>query len=1360
MNIEDNIINMPPVWQRVTSYFTSLVMISHLVLPGTVQAYEIIEDSSIQSEVNYAPQFERKRNNEHQFEKAYYIGVENTESAQNLLSFHQKLYQGQKLGLPEPVMLPIFVGDITVILPHYPVEKRIGDAYVQGRLIRLQIQSLLDRTVLPRFSAYKERAELEQINGLYNNAYAFARSSYAQTNGINYGDKLSRKNINDFGKDLIWPELRFINSEAVLVPIVHLTDSTINADKLSGHRVELGGETAKFRNISVESGTLFARRNAFIGASGSFLVGERAKVIADEDLNLIVGGTLFNTGTLGAKGNVDILAGQYGQKTVVHRFATKYEQGTRLGKIAHVGADGTISIQTAGDIKVVGGTLSGRTIKFNAGKNITIASQDTTYVRNQVVKGYRESDSFVEHYGSRLDARDSIYLMAAGQVEINASELVADEGVLSILAQQGVHIVNSFDQYQSSKSGKVRKTTLQERQFQSIAIRSALEAGKNVVISSEFGDIKLKAAALSSTKGTEISAHNGKVDLLLAKEQDHFYQQTIKKNFWRVKTTTIDKQNENAIYNSIIGGVNIQATKGLTLELGMKDSDTLEGVLSSFRKSPELVWMAELYDDPEYRDNAELVYQKLVQINKKDTSRQLGAGPMAIIAIVVAIALAPTGGSVLVAEGLKGAMLAGMKAMEVSIATQLVTTIAAGNSFDTALESLTQKEYLRSLATAVVTAGSLNYLNTQGFNFFEQTSSTGQWDAASLANQATDIVINSAVSSGVETLINGEGSDEFFDSWKMSAMHMATSNLGAKVAYKIGDLTSQGHFNEAMRYISHAALGCSLGVATEAINKGDDLDGACSAGGIGAVIGEGAAAVYTDAMVTPEQRELLEAMKGLGLPYDVDINNITPEELALMREKLKQLQYDPSKQDLANMLVISQDTVNVGKLTAGLVAMMASLDVNIAANSAENSVQHNWLQFLGLVARVVTIATLPITIIETIETIERVSKHYDTLDEAGKREFLEEQIISIGTDLVLDAVFKRGLKYLPIEELEKELYVLIKSHPQSPAILTKVDGFLEDKLRSNFGRSHNPLQIAQLKEEIELKRHYRIYKAKNPGTSIKYEDVQKQHRNGKYLTENGRFANINKKKVKLGDGPDYRRNSNKEDIGTLVNSGYPDTEFKDALVTNPLTGNKVTVQDLVKERAALVTRKENAVKVGATGVNGEVVVNEWNAKIRKYSEVLGLARADHIANNYCIDCKATMLKSDYLDKSTNRQYDRIYQIDRPDGRTEILKIEAKGGYDPTYGTAQVGLDGQSDIISAQQGSKVYQDHIDENMLKKFNEYRDVYSELTSEQQFEFERMKTTRNAIKYADQVSYIGIEQTIDKSSNQLKSSSITFFD
>ena len=55
------------------------------------------------------------------------------------------------------------------------------------------------------------------------------------------------------------------------------------------------------------------------------------------------------------------------------------------------------------------------------------------------------------------------------------------------------------------------------------------------------------------------------------------------------------------------------------------------------------------------------------------------------------------------------------------------------------------------------------------------------------------------------------------------------NNIGAALAFKIGEAAKAGKIETAIQYISHAAVGCGLAAGT---------GGACGSGAVGAVAGE------------------------------------------------------------------------------------------------------------------------------------------------------------------------------------------------------------------------------------------------------------------------------------------------------------------------------------------------------------------------------------------------------------------------------------------------------------------------------------------------------------------------------------------
>lgn len=1307
-NIEKMADLPPPLWQKCTSYLLSFVMVGQIVLPGVASAAEVINDATITTNVNASPQFSRVYNRERQFEKAYYIASNQVETAQDLVSFHKTLLNDNKSGLPEPLMIPIAVGDITVIFPHYPVDKRIGDKFVQARLIRMQMQREIDRLILPKMSIYQSgsknidpRTEKEQINYLYQNAKSFA-AKYS----VKYGEKVTRQQVNAFKHDFVWPELRNINGEQVLVPVLHLTDATIDSAKIAGHTVEVSGDYANFRNITVNSGTLLTRRNAFLNATGNLSVSEHAKIIADEDLNLNVGGTLFNAGTVNADtGNANIITGQYVQKTMVHRFATKYEQGSRLGKISSVNAkNGTISISSASDIDIAGGQVTGKNIIFNAGSNIFITSQQTTYVRNEQVNGFKEDESIVEHFGSKLTAEDSISLMASGQVVINASEVFADKGVLSILAQQGVHIANADNKFQSSRYGRFGKTTIQESEFQSIAIRSALSAGRNVMISSSMGDITLKATKIDSVDGTSVNAMLGKVHLLLAKEQDHYFFNKVKKGFWKIKTETKQDQVETAVYNSITGGVKIHATQGVTLELGQKDGQTLNDVLSELGAAEDLSWMVDLYNDPQYSENIELVYQRLEELHIHEKTSNLSPAAMAIIAIAVSVAMGPAGAGWIGAGGsissFGGISAAAMQAGAVTLATSAATSLANGDGLDGAIEKIVSSDGLRSLAISMATAGVLNSEAFQNSSFFNSADISSAMNAnqtsINLIEQAQDALMRSVIRSSVSTLINGGDFGDFGDSLKQNMLVAAANSLGESMAQEIKGLAEDHNWSDAIRYIAHAGAGCVYGAALAEAQGGSTNSLSCSSGAGGAVVGEvigDLSRKQVEENAKKQQAFLEDKIDKLKESAKSENSDLSAVDLV---ELDRQFVEEHRGQIEAELNELKAAGVDLAKLGAGLAAFAAGGDVDIAASAGENAAENNalFLLLIPILLKVIDAVTIAADFYEVADTYD---KQGQAAGDAALQELLKGFAIdaSIGQLVPGSRMMRKiaaKLNSMGLGEFMDRLEAMMLSRHnqlataggpenQSMANMMQGDNYQEALLQHRRARNevidldeYGPDDIDALKAQ---------YSQHVPNGKYKDEDLAYFiEKNYEFDTVSKRFRKPTTKKIDVKATPKGKPD-NSRGIPKDLNVVLGDGKTRLAAVTQSVKIGGVEYKDLNIQE---LTKLRDEISV-SKDLSPDII----QARKGMISEAIG-----EIATT--VEALSTLknprkLATSLPGKQKSGEFDQLWVSEAPDGSPIISIFDAKGGSSTLGSRLHNGE-------RVEQASGPYIQSIHENMVKK------------------------------------------------------------
>ena len=124
-----------------------------------------------------------------------------------------------------------------------------------------------------------------------------------------------------------------------------------------------------------------------------------------------------------------------------------------------------------------------------------------------------------------MESAGDLEIAAGGSIKLEA-ELISNEGHIKLLAGMGITIENDFSSVQSASKYKRKKKKKEESAYETVAIRAALDAildiRSGVIIHSEYGDINLRAVAITSSEGTVVNASNGGVNLLIAKETDHY----------------------------------------------------------------------------------------------------------------------------------------------------------------------------------------------------------------------------------------------------------------------------------------------------------------------------------------------------------------------------------------------------------------------------------------------------------------------------------------------------------------------------------------------------------------------------------------------------------------------------------------------------------------------------------------------------------------------------------------------------------------------------------------------------------------------------------------------------------------------
>lgn len=999
--------------QRITAAVTAVVMLAQICIPTVALATTAWSgnfESRLASELN-SPMIELV--NELAAQEAYkgaYFIHKSTLSQTTMDSFYENYPKGK------PTQKPKF----------------IGDSFVQSRLIRAQYRSLMGRYF---FSGVLRSEEVEAVETtrLYENA-----KTYAAANNLTLGNPLNNASP---AQDMIWPELKQINGKSYLVPVVHLSQNTIN-NKVAGHLIEFDSN-AIFAGIQLDFATLVAGYNSTITGLGG-IINNSGSIKSPGNLILATNATFANMGgTITAAQNLSIYSNDFYNKTLVVPYKDKNGEGTRLGAVAGISAlDGNIFIKAANNITFAGATAdAGGTLKLSAAGNINILPVTTSGSSQSQEGHWKVNKNTTDLLMSRLAAEDTLSLIAGGVINITASELISTSGGIELLAKNGIHILDELEQTSIQKDDRKGKTKGTSSEFRTEAVRAILSAGKGVLLDSEHGDVVLRATQLTSTSGTEVYARNGKVHLLMTKELEEFHLQTTRKGTWTIKTRTEDIVHENNIQNAIVGGLQVQAKYGINVEYTGKEGATLKEQIEEFRKVPEMKWMADLYDQAIAEAGPDLNWNEVEEIHKelKKTKRNLSPAAMAIIAICVAVAMGPAGASLFGSTGGGAAAAisssvgggtfgAAISAGAMTLTTQAVQSLAAGNNLRETLSAMDSSESLKSLAISMVTAGAMQHTDLKIFEAVK-----GDSLGMSLSRQAGQVVVDSTVRAGISVTINGGSSADYLNAFKTNLATGAVEILGEKMANKIGLAYDEGNgsITNTVRYIAHAGAGCVYGMASAAAtgDAGNEKY-SCFSGAGGAVIGELVADQFKDHhQIAERQKATEEWLEDLGISEE---NNIAYEQLTDTQKRIMKETMPANFISAAQLNDLRKTGVDLAKLGAGLAAFVAKADVDIAASAGANAAEHNAFPLVIYGAMLALSALSTYLLIE--DTIELGQKLADgSITEAQKEELIEDYAINAGISLGLTLTGMGALKGI------EKLIEVARASGKSKDVITELE---------------------------------------------------------------------------------------------------------------------------------------------------------------------------------------------------------------------------------------------------------------------------------------------------------------------------------
>ncbi|MDW6004677.1 DUF637 domain-containing protein [Vibrio mangrovi] len=1216
--------NQIPLWQRLTSSVLLPVILTHLAFPVYAAVKQNVALESITNAVAGSARYELQE----QVRDYLYSGtIEKDELA--IFDGFEFFFTQIKASYPE--MLSAYQGENTSL---DDIPTRFGTPYVERGIIKQQLTQLLNKSWIsaPGYSSYNE-----QTKKLYENAVSYAKSS-----GIKLGQMLTAEQITQLSANMIWPESRVINGHEYLVPFVYLTPATIEEQRLSESTLSANSAEIQTRSFVVNGARVDFRHDALLDITNDFI--NTKGIISGGQLTIRTGRDLQNLSGTITGDDVSLIANRLVNDTLVTRIDYGHGYAEAFDQIGSIVSLGDLNIQTTSDVISHGGQFSAQgDLQIKSQGNIILVPQVTKSERAESGEHWSESESSLVNLQTNLSAVDALSLISDGQVYLEGAVLES-QGLLEILAAHGITLksaadMHSFESRFEAESGGVFGTKESESESRTEAeiVRTLLKAGQSMVLRTLQGNILLEAVTVDSRGISKIIAEQGSIDFELAKLLETYSYEKSYDGALSFRHQGHGYQREVSYYSEFInsGGIMLNAYSGVRIQYA-GDKHNLDATLATLAESPELAWMQDIRNDP----SLNIDWQEVQLVMEEWDYDQSGLTPAAMAILAIAMAIATGGGGLVVLSGegaVAGTMAAAVNAGISTLAMQASASLLA-NGFDIkdTLKTMASKQSLTSLATSMVTAGVLEGMNTE-------------WLSGGTYSQAAQMVMRSAVSSGISTVINGGSVSDFGDSFKTSFATAVVTTIGAELAEKIGDAAGAHgstesnpggtpQISEATKYIAHAALGCGLGSAMTSISGGNSSDykSGCVSGAAGSVIGEYVSSQYKDHVQEIETEVESSARRML-----------TGEETLSRPELEKELR---RLQSLG---------VDISRFAAAVTVFAFGGNVDIAAYTAGNAAQHNALLLLVLIYAIdgVMLAMTLYDVKNALDRIEAIIQGTAPVEEAI-RDVLIDLLVDVSLGRLNKAEFVGKSLASLIEIVTKKLDDL------NPSLAHAFENMASDIRKRQNGES--PDHQYRTSDDIHLisdkyRPDYEKYRSEIKGRGLSPEDFERNREKGWYFDgDAGRWKSSNPGKVSI----DYDTNFDEiADIEFDIQKLGLDSKRTYRI---EIDGEYVErdIEDLVVER---VNAKKQLEHLGTNSELDDEITSlerlKWQHRQKQSSEAIGELVSDGVVRNELFPGRVVekLRTLPPNRKNKNGQFDSVYVVDRGMPSEQVIIVEAKGG---------------------------------------------------------------------------------------------------
>ena len=407
--------------------------------------------------------------------------------------------------------------------------QRLGDGLYETNLVRDSIIKLTGQRYLDGFSS-----DVSQFQALMDNALSLQEGL-----NLSYGVSLSKEQVAQLNKDIVWMEERIVNNQKVLVPIVYL--ATINQENMiDGTKITAGENiTITAQNNVLNQGLISSNNNTNIQATnitnqgGTINSNQNISLNASNNIDNISGNIkAANNIELNAQNNINLETMQY-EKT--YNYGSGYQTVTNKGQTSTVQAGGNINATAGNSISVTGGNINANndvTLKATNDVSINSLEMNSDYNFN-LNNGYNKGQT-VRNLGSTINANNII--VDANTLNVKSSNLNANE-TIGLNAVENVNILATNDltyqDTQTSSKGFLSKKTQRDMVYKETVNSSELNA--NDIVINANNNVNLEASKLKADENIIVNAKDGDVNILAKIYREGELHQTSKSSWGGLK---------------------------------------------------------------------------------------------------------------------------------------------------------------------------------------------------------------------------------------------------------------------------------------------------------------------------------------------------------------------------------------------------------------------------------------------------------------------------------------------------------------------------------------------------------------------------------------------------------------------------------------------------------------------------------------------------------------------------------------------------------------------------------------------------------------------------------------------------------